>query len=320
MPRAPRDADPLPPALLHRARERLGVSSPISIDVEGLHRVYRAWCERVPFDNVRKMIALRTGVSGALPGADAIDFFENWLEHGCGGTCWPSSNALFELVRALGFDARRVAGSMRDTGVIGHGSVKVRIGGEDWLVDSSLLTGVPLPLTRERFVSDDPVFAAEVEWDDAGSSHVVWCHLPPHDEYTPCRLLVDPSSHAEYVERYESSRGRSPFNQVLYARVNRPGGPAEMIVLAGDRRISRTSRGDDSRRLSGDELLESLRRDIGLSQALISQWVECGGLDATLGPPMAAPAAATALPPPYTPPGRQPPSRRSASSPPPSVR
>jgi hypothetical protein len=133
-------------------------------------------------------------------------------------------------------------------------------------------------------------------------------------------LLVDPSSHAEYLERYEASRGRSPFNQALYARVNRHGGhggPGEMIVLAGDRRISRTSCGDDSRRLSGDELLVSLRRDIGLSEALISQWVECGSLEATLGPPIAPAAPGSSLPPPYTPPGRQPPSRRfRAASPP----
>jgi|SRR5665647_357594 len=41
---------------------------------------------------------------------------------------------------ALNFNARRVAGSMRDTGYVGHGSVEVHIDGTDWLVDPSMLT------------------------------------------------------------------------------------------------------------------------------------------------------------------------------------
>ena len=37
-----------------------------------------------------------------------------------GGTCWAGSNALYELLIATGFAARRGAGSMRDMGFINH--------------------------------------------------------------------------------------------------------------------------------------------------------------------------------------------------------
>jgi N-hydroxyarylamine O-acetyltransferase len=105
------DAD-LSPDLRERVLERLGLTGPPRPDLEGLVFVYGAWCARVPFDNVRKMIALRRGAA-RLPGAAAADFFSGWLEHGASGTCWPTSNALFVLLRALGFEARRVAGCMR---------------------------------------------------------------------------------------------------------------------------------------------------------------------------------------------------------------
>jgi len=42
----------------------------------------------VPFDNVRKLIHVKSGKAGPLPGGTAEDFFTAWLRHGTGGTCW----------------------------------------------------------------------------------------------------------------------------------------------------------------------------------------------------------------------------------------
>ena len=99
-----------------RVAKRLGLEPRLETNIQGLYALYGAWCRKVPFDNVRKLIALRTGDAGPLPGGDATDFLENFLEHGTGGTCWSSSNALFELATAFGFRARRISGSMRDLG------------------------------------------------------------------------------------------------------------------------------------------------------------------------------------------------------------
>ena len=143
----------------------------------GLQAVYKAWCLTVPFDNIAKLIALRTGFVHALPGLDTVEFYNRLLDHGAAGTCWPTSNALFELLAALGFNARRIAGSMRDTGIVSHGSVTATIDGGDWLVDTSMLTVSPLPLTRDTYIADDRLFAAEVEY--TGDTHIVWSDLPP---------------------------------------------------------------------------------------------------------------------------------------------
>ena len=51
-----------------------------------------------------------TAAPPPLPGTQAADFFEHWLAHGTGGTCWSSSNALYMLVTALGFLSHYVFG------------------------------------------------------------------------------------------------------------------------------------------------------------------------------------------------------------------
>ena len=279
--------------LLERILERLGLATPPRPDREGLGTIYAAWCMSVPFDNIAKLIALRSGSSGVLPGLDATEFFERWLEHGIGGTCWPTSNALFELLVSSGFRARRIAGSMRDTGIVTHASIKVSSDSIDWLVDSSMLTGAPLPLTDEIHIPCDKLFGAEVEWADG--THVVWANLPPNPNLVPCRMLVDPATPEYCAERYEASRLRSPFNERLYAMRNRPD---ERFVLMANLRISRTATGTATLELNSSQLCESLRDEIGISGAMIEKWRLSGALEASFQPPSAPPPAAiTALPP-----------------------
>ncbi len=275
---------------------RLGFEQPPTVDLEGLQAVYRAWCASVPFDNVRKMIALRSHPDLPLPGGCAVPFFESWLAGGTGGTCWPSSNALFELLRSLGFATQRITGAMRDLGMVDHASVKVLLEGGEWLVDSSLLCNVALPLNDSVFIHDDPIFPVEVEPDS--STHVIWSHTPPNSTWLPCRLSREPATHAFYLEQYEESRAGSPFNQRLYARRNRPG---EMVLLLGRTRFSRTINGVVSRDLSPDEVCEALRRDIGLSEDVIGEWARSGALADSSQPPSGP------KPPPVT---RKPPSQR----------
>lgn len=282
-------------AILTRVLERLGLSASPPLDLAGLTALYTAWSRSVPFDNVTKFIALHTGGGASLPGNHAESFFEHWLEHGAGGTCWPSSNALYALLRAVGFRARRVAGAMRDLGIVNHGSVKVALDGRDWLVDSSLLCNVPLPLGQGVYVHDDPVFAIEVESVDG--THLFWSSSPPHGEYMPCRLLVDPATHAQYLGSHEESRYRSPFNRRLYAR---RGGRGRYCVVSGNTRYWRTADGVTATTLSDDDLCASLHADIGLSRALITRWIAAGGLAAAAEPPSG----------PKPPPAAQPPSRR----------
>jgi N-hydroxyarylamine O-acetyltransferase len=263
--------------LLSKVITRLGLPTTISIDLAGLKSVYAAWCNAVPFDNVRKMIAIRSGGDAAMPGLDADDFFRNWLANGSGGTCWPSSNALFTLLYTLGFDARRVAGAMFDLPDVNHGTVKVKIDGQDWLVDSGMLTNVPLPLTKDLYINDDPNVGVEIEYVDG--THIVWIEFLPFSEYVPCRLRLDPVNYNYYHERYEHfSRQFSPFNTKLYMR---RGGPKGATVIAGGNEFAKTPDGMSVRPFSPEELPVHLRENSGLSDSLVEQWTSAGCLEST---------------------------------------
>ncbi|HEX6574649.1 MAG TPA: arylamine N-acetyltransferase [Gemmatimonadaceae bacterium] len=270
--------------LYRRVLDRLGFDTAPEITTAGLARAYRAWGETIPFDNAAKLVALRTNTSGNLPGIDAVEFFENFLEHGVGATCWPSSNALLSLLTQMGFDARRLAGSMRDTGVISHGTTRVCLDGQYWLVDSSMLTGILVPLNQELFVSGDPLWSVETEYDEG--SHIIWWDSVPAPEYIPCRLLSNEVTYDFYLERYEASRIKSPFNERIYARINRP---HEILVISGNRRFLKTAAGVEGSLLSETQLEQSLADEIGFSGAMIDRLRKCGALAASMipneGPP-----------------------------------
>lgn len=265
------DDDVLSAPLRDRVLRRFGLARPPAPDFEGLLDLYGAWCDHVPFDNVRKVVALLNGRE--LPGLTVEDFFESWLVLGAGGTCWPGSNALHGLIRSLGFDVRRGAGSMRDLGPINHATNRVVLDGATWLVDSSMLTVEPLPLSDDVHIGKG-YFGAEVE-PEAGS-HVVWVDFPPQPSALPCRLLPHSISYSFHLDGYERSREKSAFNRRLYARRNYPG---EKRILVGNRRVSKTAAGMDVRELTREELCDALQADIGIAESLVVEWASCGGLD-----------------------------------------
>jgi N-hydroxyarylamine O-acetyltransferase len=272
------NAELLDDDLLSRVLGEMSVSRP-ALDLAGLSEIYAAWCRSIPFDNIRKMIALREPGS-AMPGLDAADFFENWIEHGTGGTCWPSSNALFVLLRSLGFEARRVAGSMYDLPDPNHGTVMVRIGGQDWMVDSSMLTYRPLPLNGEVYVHDDPAHGVEIE--PSGGTYIVWRDFTASPDYIPCRLLFDPVDSDFYFERYERfSREMSPFNLKLYFR---KGGQDGGYVVIGSTRFRRLSGELEVTEFDAGQLCEFLRVDSGVSHEILDRWVASGSLESTFRP------------------------------------
>ena len=279
--------------LVNRIFARLDVTKPSQHNAESLQQLYTAWCNYVPFDNVRKMIALAPGSKKELPGLDASDFFENWLLNGSGATCWPMANAFYELLISIGFNAHRIAGYMRDLGILNHGSVKVTFDDHEWLVEASLLLNTIFPLSNEAIIQNDPVIPIEMETD--ASTYLLWMKTPPSEDYYCCRLVSEPVEFSIFEERYEASRTTSVFNQRLYAKRNHPG---KLIVLWGNSRFSKTINGIEHRELTKDELCESLHVDIGISYSLINEWAACGGLDASFEKPSGPrPPAATMKPP-----------------------
>ena len=282
------------PKLRDETLRRLGFAATPRPDLAGLRGLYLAWCLNVPFDNVRKMIALRREQEQPLPGGHAADFLEHWLAYGTGGTCWPSSNALCELARALGFDAWRITGSMRDLGPINHGSIAVQCDGRRWLIDTSIMYNEPIPIDAETTSRTTGAFPVEIEATAEGG-HLLWVDVPPGPGFTCCRLRSQPAMHAEFLAHYETSRTRSPFNTRLYARRNRAD---ELILLSGRTRHAKTATGVTSRELSPGELVLSLRDEIGIDQGVIDEWIRAGGLASSCRPQrVEPPPIASGVPP-----------------------
>src|SRR5690242_5074380 len=119
----------LPQSLIEKILAKLGLPTVPTIDLKGLDAIYSQWCRKVPFDNVRKLIHVKAGNLEPLPGDNSVDFFENWLKYGTGGTCWAGNGALFALLSALGFDSSRGVATMLVAPDVppNHGTVLVRI-------------------------------------------------------------------------------------------------------------------------------------------------------------------------------------------------
>ena len=273
--------------------DRLEFSKPISLDIKALQSLYSSWCLHVPFDNLRKMIALKSENKQALPGLNAFDFFENWLENGAGATCWPMANAFYELLISLGFNAQRITGYMRDLGVITHGSVKVIINGKNYLAEASLLLNQILLLEQDTFIQSDPVFPVEIEKE--GESHLLWMQTPPGNDFFYCRIISNPVEFPIFDQRYEASREHSAFNKQLYARRNYPG---KLIIIWGNTYFSKTIKGVEHYELSRDEVCQALRKDIGISDKLINEWVNAGCLNASFEKHTGSPPPIVTLKPP----------------------
>jgi N-hydroxyarylamine O-acetyltransferase len=203
--------------------ERLSLRERPAPTLAGLEAVYGAWCDRVPFDNVVKRIHLTGGSAAPFPNADPGAFFDLYLRHGTGGTCWPSTLALHALLVDLGFDARLGSASMRDD-VAGrihtHGTILVRVDEHEYWVDTSMLTERPVPVERgveTRY--DHPFRPVRVEpVDDLWRVH--W-YRQAFPEEIGCLLLDDDVTVAHCQARYEASREMSPFNTMLHATTMR---------------------------------------------------------------------------------------------------
>jgi len=229
---------------------------------------------------MRKFIAHALGGSDPLPGTDSQDFLENWLDHGTGGTCWPSSNALYETAKAAGFEVSRCSASMWDTGEATHGTVIATVEGRDYAVDSSILTVRPVPLEKDAvYVERGPLNPVEVEWTEG--TFMFWFEAPNMPVVWPCRLLERGVAHAFYAERYEWSRTNGPFNEKLYVRRNFPD---RCVVISGNRKWERTPHGQTEELLGADALVAELIERHGYSQGIVGQWIDAGGLEKALTP------------------------------------
>jgi arylamine N-acetyltransferase len=258
----------LPSALVDEVLAQLGLDRRPSPDLEGLAALYAAWCARVPFDNLRKLVHVHREPPGPMPGGDAEDFFRGWLRYGTGGTCWAGNGALERLLSSLGFDATRGLGTMVVAQCIppNHGFVTVEIDGTRHLVDASMLHGTPVPLRDTPTSVDHPAWGLRAERVD-GTWHVHW-RPASHSGGLVCRLDALVHRDDDFAARYERTRGWSPFNYAAYILAHRNGGTE---TLANGKRITVAADGTITEREIDDaERRRTLVEVFGISETLVS--------------------------------------------------
>jgi N-hydroxyarylamine O-acetyltransferase len=256
--------------LLERVLSRFGFAHRPEPTLENLRRLYAAWCRNIPFDNVRKIIHVRSEDRGPLPGSTAEDFLEAWLKHGTGGTCWSNAGASYALFASLGFPVERGIATMLAAPDIppNHGTVRATFNGVHHLVDCSMLCMEPLRLDENAETRvKHPAWGVRCANRD-GHLHIAWRPLHKVDGFE-CRLESFGASQEDYRERYEQTRGWSPFNYQVTARKNRGDRVVGMsfgniVSLEADGSVRQVP-------MSPSERARVLIEEVGLSEEIVSQ-------------------------------------------------
>ena len=260
----------LPPALQEQVLLRLGFAQRPEPTLAGLRTLYAAWGRSIPFDNVRKLIQVRSGGTGPLPGYTPVNFFTAWLRYGTGGTCWSNAGAMHALLASLGFHTVRGVATMLAAPDLppNHGTTRVSFGPEHYLVDGSMLHGEPLRLDEQtETATEHPAWGVRCGRRD-GHWFIAWRPLHKVDGFA-CRLERFGASQAEYQDSYEQTRGWSPFNYEVSARRNLGEevvgvGFGHAVTLHADGSVSRTP-------IERAERDRVLIESVGLSEEIVAQ-------------------------------------------------
>jgi arylamine N-acetyltransferase len=268
-------SDPsLAPALVERLLMKLGLRQRPTLDLAGLNTLYAAVSANIPFDNFQKRIWFASPQTTPLPGGDPNEFFSNWLQHGTGGTCWPLNGAMYALAHALGFDARRIVGSVIVEGYprgANHGSVLVTLDGINYLVDAWMAAFKVLPLmpgkpsSTGRGIHDVSAVPIESGFEIISYPGFDREHpLPfrPEPEY----VLVD---HALFIARYDRTKTVGFFNDAIFICRHFPDsiltmGRKSKFHLAADGTLTKTEPTEAERKTS-------LTEEFGLSEEIVGK-------------------------------------------------
>ncbi len=263
----------LAPQLEERVLEKLGFSSKPSIDLAGLSALYAAFSARVPTDNIHKRIWFAGDRREPLTGGEPEEFFENWLKHGTGGTCWPLNGGWCGLLDTVGFHASRIAASVIIDGYpagANHGSVVVTIDGVDYFVDAWMAAFKALPLLPNAATSTGN------RLHDISATPI-----PPgfeirlfsgHDREHPLPVRTepehDPVDHAFFLAHYDRTKEIGFFNHALYICRRFP----DRILTVGRRnRIAVDARNNVIKtEISDAERRRVLVEELGISEEIVA--------------------------------------------------
>lgn len=258
----------LAPEQVEQVLQRLGFGAPPATDPGGLRDLYEAWCRKVPFDNARKLIAIRSGATSPLPGDEPAEFFQAWLSDGAGATCWAGNGALCALLRALGFAAQRVVATMMVAPNLppNHGSVVVALPDGPHIVDASILHVEPLVMRPGHEVRvAHGAWGVRGHWLDDRFA-IRWRGLHVEEPFD-CRIDEWPVDAVRFREQHEATRTWSPFNFELTLNLVRDEG---RIGIAQGRAVTLDANGV-MRSTALSDRLAYLVDVVGFSERLAAQ-------------------------------------------------
>ena len=262
----------LSPDLVERVLTRLGLREQPALDLAGLNLLYAAFSGHVPFDNVQKRIWFASPQTTSLPGGDPNEFFNNFLKHGTGGTCWPINGGLYALLRAVGFEAHRIVGSVVVNGYpqgANHGSVVAMLDGTHYVVDGWMASFKVLPLVPGLRTSTGhgihDIYAVRTE---KGLEIISY---PGFDREHPLPFRpepeYDPVDHSFFLARADLTKTVGFFNDALFICRHFT---ESILTLGRKNKIRVTANGTLSKsEVVGAERKRSLIEEFGLSEEIV---------------------------------------------------
>ncbi len=241
--------------------KKLEISESIGCTKQNLEDLFKAWCRNIPFDNFWKRMDLIGKSFSQLDQLDPNNFFELWLEHGVGGTCWVTTNAMFELLKDLGFNARVISCSMGDMGIPNHGSIIVTIDNEELIIDTSVLNEQPIELANIK--KENEIHPIQVIHTD--SKTTVLFEFVMSRKQMPWTLIDNDINLDTIKSLHETSINASLFNDCIYIRKNSEN---KTYSLIGNTFYIKSSDKIEAQTLDNNEIKKTLVDVFGFSKEI----------------------------------------------------
>jgi len=132
--------------ILDRVLERWQIAAPSAPTATALHDLHAAYLTHVPFENATKLVKAARSMSPQTAIRGPVEFWEDHLRWGSGGTCFASTYAYQFLLRFLGFTSRLLFCRLPSSGPCAHAALLVEAEGRPWLVDVGYALPSPLPV------------------------------------------------------------------------------------------------------------------------------------------------------------------------------
>ena len=132
------------PLLVDQILDHLGIETELT-SLNALDKLMDAYVRRVPWESISRMAQRAKVAHISRCPRWPVQFWEQAMQQGTGGTCFESNYAFYQLLLTLGYRGYLTINNMQDS--IGcHTAIIIEFLGKKYLVDAGLPLHVPIPL------------------------------------------------------------------------------------------------------------------------------------------------------------------------------